>query len=166
MTLAKFSLTGEPVVLHRHISAQMHSCLRRFSLLWALTPSSLLGCSCSLLTSSSLTPPLWAFFLCLCHKCQNSASSRKPAVVLAAEINRLAHWFVSFTFDGVTCLWLGNLTSGITGFNFPKTVRWRSYLADRSMGRLSIRWRGSQRSLSCREAHRGEWPQDELNLHT
>lgn len=97
----------------------IQSCLRRFSPLWAPKPPSLSGCSCSLLTSSSLTPLFCFFFFIyiyirLCHKCQNSTSSRKPAVALAAEMNLLAHSDVRFTLEGVTCLRWGNLT--ITGW--------------------------------------------------
>lgn len=109
-------------------------------ILSALSSKAVFTLGLLLLTSDKFfthSTSLGFFFICLGHKCQNSASSRKPALALVAEMNHWAHRVRPRVLIFLR-LWR------------------RSYLADRWMGRLSIHWRGSQRSLSCRETGRGE----------
>lgn len=121
MTLAKFSLTGEPVALHRHLyKAAWEDSLR--SALQSRLHSPVAPAHFWQVLHSLHFTGFFFFYIRLCHKCQNSASSRKPAVALAAEMNLLAHSDVKFTLDGVTCLRWGNLT--ITGWGSELEFSW------------------------------------------
>lgn len=98
MTLAKFSLTGEPVALHRHLYKAAWEDFLRSELQSRLHSPAAPVHFWQVLHSLHLSG---FFFIRLCHKCQNPASSRKPAVALAAEMNLLAHSDVRLTLDSV-----------------------------------------------------------------
>lgn len=135
----------------------IQSCLRRFSPLWAPKPPSLSGCSCSLLTSSSLTPPLRVFFLYVCvinAKIQHPAESQRWPWPL-----RWTSWLTQTSGWHLMVFEMRKSDYNrvrVRALIFLMLLGGGANLADRWMGRLSIRWRGSQRSPSGRQTCRGE----------